>query len=404
MAHNNVQLTHEKIHTGLSGLNNDDKWKDMLNFRSEQSTTVVLLPKFVVIPSFCAKLHTLISAPQGHNFAIGCRQSFGFVGGENLCPYPLWRLEQKYTNPLANRDGQSQRLVIRGSYTGSEPLKLKVSYVAGKLTPFWAVPTPVEPPAPAPEIDYGCGVNFSTFLVNGSIVDSDNEPVGDVLIEFIQFGFAVYSLRTDSFGRFTIPEFAAGLYTFRYSKDAYFLESEDVLIEEATVLDRVIELVTDWPAWQNAPNYQPNDVVSYDLSGTIYHFATDQTNYTGAPGLTSIGPAIQWVSRAVAYNWYILADTIAQTNTCHWFEGNLYRCFGSPLPAGLPGEYIGWDPEGTLFPPYHYRGLWRATTAYADNAPVSNEGVRYRATSSHTPSTLTEPGVGANWATVWELA
>ncbi len=44
---------------------------------------------------------------------------------------------------------------------------------------------------------------------------------------------------------------------------------------------------------------------------------------------------------------------------------------------------------------------WVTATVYALAALVSRGGVNYYCTAAHTSGALTEPGVGANWATVW---
>jgi hypothetical protein len=241
MANNNIQVTHENIHTGLSGLNNDEKWKDMLNFRSAQSRTTVVPHKFLVATPFCAHLHTIIAALNGHNLAVGANKSFGFVGADNICAYPLWRLKQRYLGELGDRDSQSQRLLVQGSYTGQHPLRLRVSYIAGRLVPFWAVPPAPEAVTPAPEIDYGCGENLAVFKVYGTFTNSvTTEPLADVLVEFILFGHIQYTLRTNSLGKFEIPEFLPGFYTFRYTIEGYITEPESFEITEETELNRAL--------------------------------------------------------------------------------------------------------------------------------------------------------------------
>ena len=49
-------------------------------------------------------------------------------------------------------------------------------------------------------------------------------------------------------------------------------------------------------------------------------------------------------------------------------------------------------------------GGWVTATAYAVNDGLAYNGESYRCSSAHTSGSTTEPGIGASWATVWELA
>ena len=53
----------------------------------------------------------------------------------------------------------------------------------------------------------------------------------------------------------------------------------------------------------------------------------------------------------------------------------------------------------------NWRGQWLTATAYAVQDGVYNAGPgsSYICTVSHTSAALTQPGVGANWATVWSI-
>lgn len=48
-------------------------------------------------------------------------------------------------------------------------------------------------------------------------------------------------------------------------------------------------------------------------------------------------------------------------------------------------------------------GGWQTATAYTRNQALTHNDVTYRATADHTSGSTTEPGVGANWETVWEV-
>lgn len=54
-------------------------------------------------------------------------------------------------------------------------------------------------------------------------------------------------------------------------------------------------------------------------------------------------------------------------------------------------------------PGVSYRGAWLTATAYREDQLVTNDGTTYIAISDHTSAAATEPGVGASWATVWEV-
>ncbi|GAA2867545.1 hypothetical protein GCM10010837_18580 [Aminobacter niigataensis] len=60
-------------------------------------------------------------------------------------------------------------------------------------------------------------------------------------------------------------------------------------------------------------------------------------------------------------------------------------------PAG-PGGTLHWVDAG-----------WAAATAYEYNDGLVHDGTSYRCFVPHTSAASTEPGVGANWATVWEV-
>ena len=50
-----------------------------------------------------------------------------------------------------------------------------------------------------------------------------------------------------------------------------------------------------------------------------------------------------------------------------------------------------------------WQGPWATSTAYESSDTVQNGGSVYIATTDHTSAAATEPGVGASWATVWDL-
>lgn len=53
--------------------------------------------------------------------------------------------------------------------------------------------------------------------------------------------------------------------------------------------------------------------------------------------------------------------------------------------------------------PYNERGAWATATSYDASDMVARGNGVYVCVSAHTSGSTTEPGVGASWATVWEL-
>ena len=66
--------------------------------------------------------------------------------------------------------------------------------------------------------------------------------------------------------------------------------------------------------------------------------------------------------------------------------------YGPHGPIGPPGE------DGLV-----WRGAWVTATVYAKDDAVSHGGSSYIATTAHTAAAATEPGVGVDWATVWQV-
>ena len=231
MAHLNYQGTHENVHTGLSGLNNDEKWKDMLNFRCSQGRTTVVPHKRKLLEAGCG-FHTLIPAGK-HNFAIGKCGSVGFVGADNFQTYRLWRLTQQFLRAHSGRGEQSQRLVVRGQYTGTQSRKLRVSYIDGAVVPYWAVPEPeAEPPTPPP-IDYGCATAESVVALLIWVIDAfTDEPIDGAQVQMNRYGIVQYDEETNEDGRIYLAEVFNDTYAFLGMKDTYVNEEAIVTVNQ----------------------------------------------------------------------------------------------------------------------------------------------------------------------------
>lgn len=65
--------------------------------------------------------------------------------------------------------------------------------------------------------------------------------------------------------------------------------------------------------------------------------------------------------------------------------------------------YVPKGDKGDVGAGLDWQGAWLTATAYALADGVSNGGSSYIATSAHTSGSSTEPGVGASWATVWNV-
>jgi hypothetical protein len=70
-------------------------------------------------------------------------------------------------------------------------------------------------------------------------------------------------------------------------------------------------------------------------------------------------------------------------------------------PTGPAGATGATGPAGGTTA---FVGAWVTATGYALYDNVTNDGSSYSCKSAHTSGASTEPGVGASWATVWQLA
>ena len=79
---------------------------------------------------------------------------------------------------------------------------------------------------------------------------------------------------------------------------------------------------------------------------------------------------------------------------------------GATGPAGATGA-LGTTgatgPQGVAGGSTNWRGDWALSTSYAEDDAVAHNGSSYICTSAHTSDATTEPGVGVNWQTVWNL-
>jgi len=96
---------------------------------------------------------------------------------------------------------------------------------------------------------------------------------------------------------------------------------------------------------------------------------------------------------APLYSYGRLVDEL-QNN----YDGEEDCCFGEGSSAPIPVGYNG------TFSYYPSTGIeaWATGIDYIAGKVVSHSGSYYLCTFNHTSSSATEPGVGVDWATVWE--
>lgn len=158
-----------------------------------------------------------------------------------------------------------------------------------------------------------------------------------------------------------------------------------------------------------------NDATLSDATG----FRISETDYTGAP----MGPVLAtwddststirgtlYVYKVGQLSTYVvvqitgsMTDSGGYDEFSHTYissngtfaEGDqlavLFVAKGDAGDAGSPGAGINWQ------------GAWLTATGFVTADGVSNGGSSYICTSDHTSGSTTEPGVGASWATVWDL-
>lgn len=115
------------------------------------------------------------------------------------------------------------------------------------------------------------------------------------------------------------------------------------------------------------------------------------------------GAGMVWRDAWLTATAYDEADTVSN-------GGSSYICTAAHTSAAgtEPGVGASWATVWDLVtaggqPGLDWQGAWTTATAYLVNDGVSNDGSSYICTSAHTSGASTEPGVGASWATVWEV-
>ena len=125
----NKNNTREDIHSGLSETKSEQKWSDMLNFRSANNRTYVI-PRKKKLYELPASFHTVIRGIGELAYAIGSRGSYVFRGREGVGIGKLWRARLVRD---VDTDDQSENLKVRGSYLGTVPRVIRLTVVDGRL-------------------------------------------------------------------------------------------------------------------------------------------------------------------------------------------------------------------------------------------------------------------------------
>lgn len=178
---------------GLSVQHNDSKWSDMLNFRSDGNTTQVVTPK-VRIGSMDG-LHTLVASSDGLVFALGRLGSLrAFLQNGAWSASPVWQLNSTFNGTRNDRAEAEQRLLIKGTYLGTEPKKVRVTYAGGKLVLAKDEDTPpVLPPVPT---ELGNEVSITGFVKNSATL----VPIPGALLTWSFAGYARHVVFTNEEG------------------------------------------------------------------------------------------------------------------------------------------------------------------------------------------------------------
>jgi microcystin-dependent protein len=119
------------------------------------------------------------------------------------------------------------------------------------------------------------------------------------------------------------------------------------------------------------------------VKGTLYVYKVGQLSTYAVVQITGT------ITDSGGYDGF--SHTYVSNNGTFTDSDQLSVIFVAKGDAGDPGAGIDWQ------------GAWVTATAYALADGVSRNGSSYICTSGHTSGAGTEPGVGASWATVWDV-
>lgn len=149
--------------------------------------------------------------------------------------------------------------------------------------------------------------------------------------------------------------------------------------------------------------YQVANVTYLDHAGTLTDEDALAVVVMRAGTAGPAGAGMNWRDAWLTATAYDVADTISN-------GGSSYICVSAHTSGAStePGVGASWATVWDLVtaagqPGLDWQGAWVTATAYLVNDGVSRNGSSYICISAHTSGATTEPGIGASWATVWEV-
>ena len=272
------QLTHEAIHTGLSIQGNDAKWFDMLNFRSVNGKTRAVPRKVELVSG--TGFHTIIRGLDSRVYVLGSERSFILSASDQLEQFPLWQLSTRSLNEqsnLVNRTNTSQKLLVRGAYTGTTPVTIQLNLIKAP-----EVVEDVETPPTHLITCYNCDVeNPTNWAITGIILDIEtNLPIPSATADFVQYGN--HTIVESNQAGYWETELPSGTYDLTITKTGYAEYSTSFTLDSPT--DRIDYLTP-------VSNYER---VYFDYLWTTPgdHYVIVQRVDPSPGGLTKLGQVI----------------------------------------------------------------------------------------------------------------
>lgn len=338
----NKNNTREGIHSGLSQSKSDEKWADMLNFRSSDNRTFVVPRKYKLYDKDTV-FHTIVRGVGDLVYAFGDRFSGLFRGNESSGLGQLWRA--RVTRLVTNED-QSENLKLRGSYLGSEPLELRLTVVNGKLVSDANWPEVVEEVV---EVEQASSLNCGVVT---------NYPQLDITVRFL-------------------PRAAQW----------------QVDYESYAVRDVVLSVV------ENPPFVAGASVVCYCVES---HVTFDDYNYTSF--ISNLHPPVTGKKWVKVVPWLEGVTGGAEGNLVYR-GGNIWKCIIDHFPYDEPVVEDSFPGTGVNSAAYWVLLATMPSTVaafliappYVTGTRVSHNGLVYVANTTHTPSYSNRPGVGSVW-------
>lgn len=175
--------------------------------------------------------------------------------------------------------------------------------------------------------------------------------------------------------------------------------------------------------WLSFGTHQEYGLLTLSTDGELRYAGANDQGQAGmrhAPGVLTRVPILQPIDLGVprilkppvfrgAYSGattYSKQD-VAENNGSAWIYINDTPGSGNAPPTLPTTSNTYWRlvaAKGDDGVSLNWQGAWQTSTAYAVQDGVENDGSSYICTVAHTSGASTEPGTGASWATVWDLA